>query len=89
MSTFDKVKHQAQQLAGKAKEATGRATGNRDMKDAGKRDRLEGEAKESGQDMKDRAAGAAEDAKDKLRGDQSGDQGGNQGGNREGGEDRR
>ncbi|SDP93270.1 Uncharacterized conserved protein YjbJ, UPF0337 family [Actinopolyspora xinjiangensis] len=81
MSTFDKVKHQAQQLAGKAKEATGRATGHRNMADAGKRDRLEGEAKETGQNLKDRAAGAAEDIKDKLRGDQ--------GGNREGGEERR
>ncbi|ASU77131.1 CsbD family protein [Actinopolyspora erythraea] len=86
MSTFDKVKHQAQQLAGKAKEATGRATGNRNMADAGKRDRLEGEAKETGQNLKDRAAGAAEDIKDKLRGDQGGNR---EGGNREDGEERR
>ncbi|NHD19247.1 MULTISPECIES: CsbD family protein [Actinopolyspora] len=75
MSTFDKVKQQAQQLAGKAKEATGRVTGSQETENAGKRDRLEGEAKERGQDLKDRAEGTVQDAKDKLRGQDKGDQG--------------
>ncbi|MDR7301806.1 CsbD family protein [Haloactinomyces albus] len=68
MSTFDKVKQQAQQLTGRAKEAAGRAGGNRDMEDAGKRDRLEGSAKETGQNAKDKAAGAVENAKRQFRG---------------------
>ncbi|PRW62105.1 CsbD family protein [Actinopolyspora mortivallis] len=74
MSTFDKVKQQAQQLAGKAKEATGRMTGNQRVENAGKRDRLEGEAKERGQDLKDRAEGTVQEARDKLRGQRDDDQ---------------
>ncbi|WP_019855949.1 CsbD family protein [Actinopolyspora mortivallis] len=73
MSTFDKVKQQAQQLAGKAKEATGRMTGNQRVENAGKRDRLEGEAKERGQDLKDRAEGTVQEARDKLRGQRGDD----------------
>lgn len=73
MSAFDKVKQQAQQLTGKAKEAAGRASGNEGLENAGKRDRLEGEAKEKGQEVKDKAAGAVEDAKEKFR--DSGDSG--------------
>ncbi|RCW38462.1 uncharacterized protein YjbJ (UPF0337 family) [Halopolyspora algeriensis] len=68
MSTFDKVKQQAQQWTGKAKEAAGRVGGNEDMRNAGKRDRLEGETKETGQQAKDKAAGAVENAKERFRG---------------------
>lgn len=68
MSVFDKAKHQAEQWVGKAKEATGKATGNEEMENSGKRDEVEGEAKETGQDLKDKAAGAVEDAKKKFRG---------------------
>lgn len=68
MGMFDKAKHQAQQLAGKAKETTGRTLGNDEMENAGKRDQAEGEVKEAGQDVKDRVAGAAEEAKDKFQG---------------------
>ena len=71
MGVFDKAKHQAQQWAGKAKEAAGKATNNEDMENAGKRDQAEGQVKETGQDIKDKAAGAAEDAKDKFQGDQN------------------
>lgn len=71
MGMFDKAKHQAQQVAGKAKETAGKATKNEDLQNAGKRDQAEGEAKETGQEIKDKAAGAAEDAKEKFRGDQS------------------
>ncbi len=69
MGIFDKAKQQAQQYAGKAKEAAGRATGNEDMENAGKRDQVEGQAKEKGQEMKDKAEGAVEDVKDKFRDD--------------------
>lgn len=73
MGVFDKVKHQAQQLAGRAKEATGSASGNDELRDAGKRDQAEGKVKETGQDIKDKAAGAAEDAQDKFRGSGKGE----------------
>jgi len=75
MGVFDKVKHQAQQLAGRAKEATGSATGNDSMRDAGKRDQAEGKVKETGQDVKDKAAGAAEDVRDRFRGSDGGSAG--------------
>ncbi|MDA3645923.1 CsbD family protein [Saccharopolyspora indica] len=69
MGVFDKAKHQAEQLAGKAKESLGKATGNDEMKRSGQRDKVSGEAKEAGQDIKDRAAGAVDDVKDRLRDD--------------------
>jgi uncharacterized protein YjbJ (UPF0337 family) len=68
MGMFDKVRHKAEQLAGRGKEAAGAATDNDDLKNAGKRDQLSGEAKETAQDVKDKAAGAVQDAKDKLDG---------------------
>lgn len=71
MGMFDKAKHQAQQFAGKAKETAGRTTGNEDLENAGKRDQVEGQAKETGQEAKDKAAGAVEDAKDKFQGDKN------------------
>lgn len=70
MGVFDKAKQQAQQWTGKAKEAAGRATGNEDLENAGKRDQVAGRAKEAGQDIKDRAAGTADDLKDKFRRDE-------------------
>ncbi|ASO17837.1 uncharacterized protein YjbJ (UPF0337 family) [Actinoalloteichus hoggarensis] len=68
MGVFDKAKHQAQEVAGKAKEALGRATDNEDMENAGTRDRLESQAKQAGQDVKDKAAGAVDDIKGKFDG---------------------
>lgn len=66
MGLFDKVKHQAEQLAGKGKEAVGDATDNEELRKAGKRDQTEGEVKEAAQDVKDSAAGAFQDTKKKL-----------------------
>ena len=68
MSMFDKAKDKAEQLVGDGKERLGHATDNEDMENAGKRDQLSGEAKETGHDMRDKAAGAAQDAKERLRG---------------------
>ncbi|MCA1188722.1 MULTISPECIES: CsbD family protein [unclassified Saccharopolyspora] len=68
MGVFDKAKHQAQQWTGKAKEAAGNATGNDELKNAGKRDQVEGQVKETGQDVKDKAAGAVQDVQDKFKG---------------------
>ncbi|GAA3995514.1 MULTISPECIES: CsbD family protein [Allokutzneria] len=68
MSVFDKAKDKAEQLVGQAKEGLGKLTGNEDLENAGKRDQLSGEVKEAGHDLKDKAAGAVQDAKDKLSG---------------------
>jgi len=67
MGVFDKAKDKAEQMVGEAKERTGRATDNEELEDAGKRDQLSGEAKETGHDLRDRAAGAVEDAKDRMK----------------------
>jgi uncharacterized protein YjbJ (UPF0337 family) len=69
MSTFDKMKDKAQQMMGKGKEKVGQQTDDEELRDAGKRDQLSGEAKETAHDVRDRAAGAAKDVKDSLRGD--------------------
>jgi uncharacterized protein YjbJ (UPF0337 family) len=69
MNAFDKAKDKAEQVGGQAKEKLGDATDNEEMQDAGKRDQLSGEAKETGHDLRDKAAGAVHDAKDKLTGD--------------------
>ncbi|HEU5127124.1 MAG TPA: CsbD family protein [Glycomyces sp.] len=68
MSGFDKAKDKAKQKMGEAKEKLGDATDNEDLENAGKRDQLAGEAKESGHDLRDKAAGAVKDFKEK-RGD--------------------
>jgi uncharacterized protein YjbJ (UPF0337 family) len=67
MGVFDKAKDKAEQLVGDAKEHMGRATDNEELEDAGKRDQLSGEAKETGHDLRDKAAGAVHDAKERMR----------------------
>jgi uncharacterized protein YjbJ (UPF0337 family) len=69
MSVFDKAKDKAEQLVGKGKETVGRETDNEELADAGKRDQLSGEAKETGHDVRDKAAGVVHDAKERLQGD--------------------
>lgn len=68
MGVFDKAKDKAEQLVGEAKEKLGRETDNEDLENAGKRDQVSGEAKEAGHDLRDKAAGAVHDAKDRLDG---------------------
>jgi uncharacterized protein YjbJ (UPF0337 family) len=65
---FDKAKDKAEQLVGDAKERMGQKTDNEDLENAGKRDQLSGEAKETGHDMRDKAAGTVHDAKERLQG---------------------
>jgi uncharacterized protein YjbJ (UPF0337 family) len=67
MSVFDKAKDKAEQVTGQGKEKVGQATDNEELKDAGKRDQLSGEAKETGHDLRDKAAGAVQDAKEAFR----------------------
>ena len=69
MGIFDKAKDKAEQLIGEAKEKIGQLTGNESVENAGKRDQLSGEVKEAGHDMRDKAAGAVNDVKDKFSGD--------------------
>ncbi len=69
MSVFDKAKDKAEQLIGKAKENLGQGIDNEELTDAGKRDQLHGEAKETGHDLRDKAAGAVHDVKDDLKDD--------------------
>ena len=69
MSIFDKVKDKAEQLIGEAKEKIGQMTGNESLENSGKRDQLSGEIKEAGHDLRDKAAGAVDDVKDKFSGD--------------------
>lgn len=69
MSVLDKVKDKAEQLIGEAKEKMGLLTGNKSLEDAGKRDQMTGQAKETAHNLGDKAAGAVDDVKDKLHGD--------------------
>ncbi|MCG8914766.1 CsbD family protein [Actinokineospora sp. PR83] len=68
MSVFDKAKDKAEQVVGEVKEKLGQATDNRDLENAGKKDQVTGQVKESGHDLRDKAAGAVHDAQDRLSG---------------------
>jgi uncharacterized protein YjbJ (UPF0337 family) len=57
----DKVKNQAEDAKGKAKEAAGSATGNESMKAEGRDDQGKASAKEAGRHTKE-AAGNVKDA---------------------------
>ncbi|OBY32662.1 CsbD family protein [Mycolicibacter kumamotonensis] len=53
MGLMDKVRNVAQGAAGKVKEATGRATGNDDLKNEGKADQGKSSLKQAGENIKD------------------------------------
>ena len=63
MGLDDKAKHQATDVKGKAKEATGAATGNERLEAEGKDDQGQAKAKEAGRHVKE----AAKDTKDTLK----------------------
>ena len=56
-------------LKGRAKEAVGDLTDNRDLKREGKTDRATGKAKEFVEDVKDKAEDVIDSVRDKLRRD--------------------
>ena len=60
MGLGDKIKHGAEDAAGKGKEATGQATGDESMQAEGRADQSEAKVKKAGDKVKD----AASDAKD-------------------------
>jgi uncharacterized protein YjbJ (UPF0337 family) len=53
MGLTDKAKNAAQDVAGKAKEAAGKATGNDDLKNEGKADQGKSSLKKAGENVKD------------------------------------
>jgi uncharacterized protein YjbJ (UPF0337 family) len=69
MGILDKAKDKAEQLIGEAKEKIGQLTGNESLENAGKRDQLSGEIKETGHDLQDKAAGVVHDVKDDFSDD--------------------
>jgi uncharacterized protein YjbJ (UPF0337 family) len=53
MSATDKMKNAIDDLGGKAKEATGRATGDRSVENEGRRDQAKSDLKDAGEKVKD------------------------------------
>ncbi|MGY1737263.1 CsbD family protein [Geodermatophilus sp. SYSU D00684] len=53
MSAEDKAANKVDALAGKAKEAVGRVTGNPDLEEAGKRQQVKSDLKQAGEKVKD------------------------------------
>ena len=53
MSLADKAKNKAEELDGKAKEATGQATGDNKLKAEGKIDQAKANLKQAGEKIKD------------------------------------
>jgi uncharacterized protein YjbJ (UPF0337 family) len=53
MSVSDKLKDKAQEVEGKAKQAAGGATGNRDLQAEGYKDEKAGQVKQVGEKVKD------------------------------------
>ncbi|MRH93394.1 CsbD family protein [Nocardia sp. SYP-A9097] len=53
MSAVDKAKNKADELAGRAKEKSGKATGDEDREAEGKADRAKADLKSAGEKVKD------------------------------------
>lgn len=53
MSATDKIKNAVEDLEGKAKEAIGKATGNKDTEAEGKSDQSKASLKNAGENVKD------------------------------------
>ncbi|GAB3838845.1 CsbD family protein [Kribbella italica] len=53
MGIADKAKNAAEELAGKAKEAIGNATDNKDLENEGKTDQTKADVKNAGENIKD------------------------------------
>ncbi|GAB2488081.1 CsbD family protein [Jatrophihabitans fulvus] len=53
MSATDKIKNKIEDAGGKAKEALGRATGDRDTEAEGRKDQSKADLKDAGEKVKD------------------------------------
>lgn len=67
MSGTDKIKHTAEDLAGKAKEGAGKLTGNESLEAEGKMDQVKADAKKAADDVKDAAKDAGDHVSDAAR----------------------
>jgi uncharacterized protein YjbJ (UPF0337 family) len=56
MSAVDKAKNKVEDLGGRAKEATGRVTGDRSTENEGKADQVKAGLKDAGEKIKDAGA---------------------------------
>jgi uncharacterized protein YjbJ (UPF0337 family) len=65
MATEDKAAHKATELKGKAKEAVGNVTDDRELQAEGQADQTEGKVKQAGDKLKD----AGNKVKDAVTGD--------------------
>lgn len=57
MGISDDIKHAAEDIAGKAKEATGKLTGNEKLEAEGKAEQVKADVKKTGSDIKDAVTG--------------------------------
>ncbi|MDT4921743.1 MAG: hypothetical protein QOI15_2645 [Pseudonocardiales bacterium] len=53
MSTTDKIKNKIEDVEGKAKEALGRASGDRSTENEGRKDQAKSSLKDAGENVKD------------------------------------
>ena len=53
MGTDDKIENKTEELAGKAKETVGEASGDRDLQAEGQADQTKGDLKQAGEKVKD------------------------------------
>ena len=53
MGTDDKIQNKTEELSGKAKEAVGKASGDRDLQAEGQADQTKGNLKQAGEKVKD------------------------------------
>lgn len=67
MGLDDKIKNTAEDLGGKAKEAAGKVSGNKDVEAEGKVDQVSAEIKEKVSEFTDKAKDVAEEAGANLK----------------------
>ena len=53
MSTADKARNKIDETAGKAKEKSGKATGDRSLENEGRKDQAKADVKQAGEKLKD------------------------------------
>lgn len=67
MSLGDRINNKAEDLGGKAKEATGRATGDEQLEAEGRGDQAKAGLKDAVEDVKDAVGGAVDKVKGAFR----------------------
>ncbi len=67
MSVINRAKNKSQKLAGMAKEAIGKATGDKSTENQGKRDQAKANLKDTGEMVKEAGGKLKEEATEKLK----------------------